>query len=255
MNTEAWICYYQKNTGSFVEPDWAVACEMEEGAGRRALADSLAIFQIGETGDGSTLQKWAVRECGQDPRLAGYPAAVKLFIREENFHADLLAKMVGHLGGRLREKHWAAWAFNRVRKLIPRLEYEIQILLSAELIARAYYGLLARQVPEAAIQRCCARLVKDEIKHIAFHAEFFRERFESWTPAAVGIWRMQFRFLFQLAAWLVWWNHRPAFVALGITRGLYAGRCRASLVDFLRQVAPAPQTATSGDHVEDRLPT
>jgi len=253
MNTTAWIAYYQKNTGSFVEPDWNLACELEAGRVREALAESLAIFQIGETGDGSTLQKWAVRECGQDPRLAGYPAAVKLFIREENFHADLLSRMVGHLGGRLREKHWVAWAFNRVRKLIPRLEYEIQILLSAELIARAYYGLLTRFVPEASIQRCCARLVKDEIKHIAFHAEFFRERLESWLPAAIRVWRMQFRFLFQLAAWLVWWNHRPAFFALGISRRLYAGRCRASLVDFLRQTVPAPGAVDSGDDVEDRL--
>ena len=255
MNTAAWIAYYEKNTGSFVEPDWESACDLEEGLVRGALAESLAIFQIGETGDGSTLQKWAVRECAQDPRLAGYPAAVKFFIREENFHADLLARMVSHLGGRLREKHWAAWAFNRVRKLIPRLEYEIQILLSAELIARAYYGLLTRFVPEAAIQRCCGRLVKDEIKHIAFHAEFFRQRFESWSPGAVRVWRMQFRFLLQLAAWLVWWNHRPAFVALGISRALYAGRCRASLVDFLRQIVAAPGAVASGDHVEDRLAT
>ena len=244
MNTTAWITYFQKNTGSFVEPDWQEASTMPEGQGKSALAESLAIFQLGETGDGSTLQKWAVRESAGDPRLSGYPAVVKLFIREENFHAELLAKMVLHLGGTLHEKHWAAWVFNRIRKLIPRLEYEIQILLSAELIARAYYALVGRLVPEPSIQKCCARLVRDEVRHIAFHAEFFRERFEGWTPFSVRLWKAQFRVLFWMAALLVWANHRPALLALGIHRSLYTRRCRGCHQDFIRQIS---QGATAPD--------
>lgn len=214
---------------------------------RQAVAESLAIFQIGETGDGSTLQKWAIRESAYDPRLHGYPAAVRLFIREENSHAELLARMVAHLGGELKQKHWAAWLFNRIRKLIPRLEYEIQILLSAELIARAYYGLLTKHVPEPAIQACCARLVRDEIKHIAFHAEFFRERFESWCPVAIRLWKAQFRTLFFLAETLVWSNHRPAFRALGITKTQFQLRCRASHHDFIRQILVANASAVPTD--------
>ncbi len=209
---------------------------MEDTPARRALAHSLAIFQLGETGDGSTLQRWAVRESAHDAALHGYPAAVRLFIKEENFHAEMLARMVQHLGGTLRTKHWAAWAFNRIRKLIPRLEYEIQILLSAELIARAYYGLLTRHVPEPAIQQCCARLVKDEIKHIGFHAEFFHERFQTWSPWAIKLWIWQFRWLFRLAEMLVWTNHRAAFVSLGVGSDSYHQRCRASFADFIRQI-------------------
>ena len=245
MNSELWIEYYRKNTGSFVEPDWSEPCGMDAGGARVALINSLAIFQLGETGDGSTLLKWAARESAHDVRLQGYPAAVKLFIREENFHAEMLARMVTHLGGTLRKKHWAAWAFNRIRKLIPRLEYEIQILLSAELIARAYYALLARHVLEPAIQACCARLVRDEIKHIAFHAEFFRERFESWMPMAIQLWKAQFKFLFLLAERLVWANHRPAFVALGITKEQFCIRCRASHQDFIRQISPRGEWSNS----------
>ena len=235
MNNDNWIAYYQKNTGSFQEPNWSLPCSMPPGTARDALAKSLAIFQLGETGDGSTLQKWAAKESARDRALLGYPVAVKLFIKEENYHAEMLARMVQHLGGRLREKHWAAWAFNKIRKVIPCLEYEIQILLSAELIARAYYALLAQHVPEPSIQACSARLVRDEIRHISFHAEFFRERFLTWTPSAISLWRWQFRTLFTAATWLVWWSHRPAFHALGISRETWATRCRASHHDFIRQ--------------------
>ncbi len=219
-----------------MEPDWSQPCTMPDGPTRRALGESLAIFQLGETGDGSTLQKWAQRECQHDPNLLGYPAAVRLFIQEENFHADMLSRMVMHVGGQLRTKHWAAWAFNRIRKLIPRLEYEIQILLSAELIARAYYALLARHVPEPAIQRCCTRLVRDEIKHIAFHAEFFHERFATWSPLAVRVWKWQFQTLFRVAEMIVWSNHRSAFVGLGVDKAVFQKRCRASFTDFIRQI-------------------
>jgi hypothetical protein len=246
MNTTAWIAYYQSNTGSFLEPDWNQPCRLPEGSARKALGESLAIFQLGETGDGSTLQKWAQRECRNDPNLQGYPAAVRLFIREENFHADLLSRMVVHLGGQLRTKHWAAWAFNRIRKLIPRLEYEIQILLSAELIARAYYALLARLVPEPSIQQCCARLVRDEIKHIAFHAEFFHERFAPWSRLAVRVWQWQFKTLFRIAEMIVWSNHRQALTGLGVDKALFQKRCRASFADFIRQI-------TVGDSVNSQL--
>ncbi len=243
MNTNAWISYYQNNTGSFVEPDWSQPCLMPDGPARRALGKSLAIFQLGETGDGSTLQKWARRECRHDINLRGYPAAVRLFIQEENFHADMLSRMVEHVGGRLRTKHWAAWAFKWIRKLIPRLEYEIQILLSAELIARAYYALLSQHVPEPAIQQCCTRLVRDEIKHISFHAEFFHERFAGWSPAAVRVWKWQFATLFHAAKMLVWANHRAAFAGLGVDKALFQQRCHASLADFIRQITTGEQAA------------
>jgi hypothetical protein len=248
MNTTAWITYYQTNTGSFVEPDWTQPCTMHDGPARRALGESLAIFQLGETGDGSTLQKWAQRECRHDPNLHGYPAAVKLFIKEENFHADMLSRMVVHLGGQLRKKHWAAWAFNRIRKLIPRLEYEIQILLSAELIARAYYALLAQRVPEPAIQQCCSRLVRDEIKHIAFHAEFFHERFTAWSRLAVRVWQWQFKMLFRVAEKIVWSGHRNALAGIGVDKATFQKRCRASFADFIRQITVGVPAARQFSH-------
>jgi hypothetical protein len=103
MNTTAWINYYHQNAGSFLEPDWTAPCAMPDSPARRLLAASLAIFQLGETGEGANLQKWAQRECLKDSALFGYPAAVRLFIREENFHADMLSRMVTHLGGQLRK--------------------------------------------------------------------------------------------------------------------------------------------------------
>jgi len=167
---------------------------------------------------------------------AGYQAAVASFIKEENRHAALLAGMVTHLGGKVKRRHWSAWAFKRVRRLIPRLEFEVQILLSAELIACAYYGLLARHSPAGLIRRGCAALVKDEVSHISFHVDLFSERLSAWLPLGKALWRTQFQVLFLAAETLVWWEHGALFRDLGINRCAFVRQSRRACVSFLERL-------------------
>jgi len=75
-----------------------------------------------------------------------------------------------------------------VRKLV-NLEFELQALLTAELIAEAYYELLRRSVDEQPIQQACARIVKDEIGHTGFHAAFFGYRQRNWSWVTRRAWK------------------------------------------------------------------
>lgn len=72
---------------------------------RAPLADSPAIFQLGESGEGSTLRRFAQR-VADDPRLEGYHEALSKFLEEENRHASILKGLVERLDGSLLEQQW-----------------------------------------------------------------------------------------------------------------------------------------------------
>ena len=64
------------------------------------------------------------------------------------------------------------------------------------------------------------------LDHIAFHAEFFRERLAVLPPWRRTLWRAQFRVSHAAAAIVVAWDHRSCFKALGV-----------GPFDFLRQAS------------------
>ncbi|MDH3408285.1 MAG: glycosyl transferase, partial [Gammaproteobacteria bacterium] len=58
----------------------------------RSFAESLAIFQLGESGGGTIIEQ---ARASQLPGIdADYAEAMALFVREENRHADILALCV-----------------------------------------------------------------------------------------------------------------------------------------------------------------
>lgn len=246
MNPARWITHFANHPSREPALDWAQPCALPEGAPRRLLAESLAIFQLGETGDGSTLKRWAAQAEARGDVPPGYAEAAAAFIAEENRHSALLAKMVRHLGGTLKEKQWSAWAFNRARKLLPALEFELQVLLTAELIARAYYGLLSQRLEEPLMQRACAALTRDEVGHIAFHIDLFRHRFKGWLPLSMALWAAQFQALFLIAEAIVWWDHGAALKACGISQQEFRREGRRACAYFLHQISRVrvqPETA------------
>ena len=146
MNAQQWIRHFENNRRAFDEPDWS-----SEILANSPLADdprlpllirSLATFQLGESGGGTRLLRFVERETG-----AGndYLSAMELFVAEEQYHAELLAHVILYLDGELLSHHWMNGIFRRARSLV-NLEFNVQVLLTAELIAEAYYGFLHRHV-------------------------------------------------------------------------------------------------------------
>lgn len=55
---------------------------------------------------------------------------------------------------------------------LTNIEFHLQIFLTAEIIAEAYYNPLRRFSGDSVIEKSCARILKDKIRHLSFHAVF-----------------------------------------------------------------------------------
>ncbi len=187
MNTHIWTQYFIKNRNRFTEPDMPLNSSGLPDSVRLPLVRSLAIFQLGESGGGTRLMHY-VRRVVNSEQLAGYEHSVGLFIEEEQYHSRLLARLVNYLGAECLTKQWTNSIFRWLRNHFG-VEFNIQVLLIAELIAEAYFGSLYRKSCDKALRTCCHKILSDEMRHIAFHAEFLRERLEGnplWRADALA---------------------------------------------------------------------
>lgn len=234
MNTTAWIHHFEQNTPLNDALPLPVSPSPLPEAVRRPLAESLAVFQLGETGGGTRLRRYAsglAREAG----WSGYPRAVDRFIAEEQSHARLLARLVAHLGGRLRRKQWSNGLFRRVRGLAG-LEFAIQMLLTAELVAEVYYGTLFLRCPDPAVRTVAGKILRDEVQHLAFQREFLAARLARLTPAAQRLWSWQFAAVHAFTAAAVAWDHRHCLRALGVEPAEFRQRATAARAAFVRRL-------------------
>lgn len=237
MNTHLWIQHFHSNRSQFTEPSLPPdGCAFPHGT-KGALRESLAIFQLGESGGGTRLMKYVRRVVSAD-RLAGYEEAVALFIAEEQYHARLLARTVEYMGGTCLERQWSNSVFRWLRNHFG-VEFNIQILLIAELIAEVYFGLLYRKSGDATLRTVCHKLLSDEMRHIAFHTEFLRERLEAMPRWWRVLWRAQFWICHRVTALVVAWDHRHCFRALGVRPVSVASMAFKTGQRFLRRLSKA----------------
>lgn len=222
MNTQLWTQYFRGNLRNFQEPPLPPGGCALPAWQRLPLARSLAIFQLGESGGGTRLMRY-VRQVVHESQLGGYEESVGLFVEEEQYHAELLGRMLEYLGGTRLQKQWTNSTFRWLRNRLG-VEFNIQILLVAELIAEAYFALLYRRCGDAMIRACCHRILRDEMRHIAFHGEFLAERFAGQSRRWRWLWQAQFRFFHAGASLVVAWDHRSCFKAFGM-----------GMLDFLKQ--------------------
>jgi hypothetical protein len=138
---------------------------------REPLRNSLAKFQLGESGEGRIAHEI---DRVQLPSVdADYRAALKRFVAEEGRHARVLAKLVLVLGGRLLHRNWTERLFVQARRMLG-VRLKLLVLLAAEVIGIGFYGMLAERLPEGALRRALGEICGDERLHLAFHADFFR---------------------------------------------------------------------------------
>lgn len=230
MNTQNWINHFEANTSlnhKLPLPD--MSCALPD-ATRTALARSLAIFQLGESGGGTRLRRYT-RSIAALENLKGYQHAVDLFVAEEQSHATLLARAVKHLGGTLLQKQWTNSIFRWLRDLV-NLEFNIQVLLTAELIAEVYFGLLSLRCSDPVVQTVAKKLLRDEMGHLSFQRDFLFERLKTLTPAMQCLWRWQFRFIHFATTQVVSWDHRNCLRALNVKPSDFCARATQCWQNF-----------------------
>ena len=97
------------------------------------------------------------------------------------------------------------------------LEFNIQVLLTAELIAEVYFGLLSLRCSDPVVQTVAKKLLRDEMGHLSFQRDFLFERLKTLTPAVQRLWRWQFQAIHLATACVVSWDHRDCLRSLNIT--------------------------------------
>lgn len=177
-----------------------------------ALALSLSIFQLGESGGGTIVQQ--ARKSRIDGIDPVYCRAMALFVEEEHRHADILALCVQSLGGRLIGNNWTARLFVLGRRLMG-MRLKVVVLLAAEVVGICYYKLLALHLPQGQLRSLLEELALDEETHLQFHSAFLR----MCTPGFIH--RLAFKVTWRLvtfcAAMVVSLDHRHGLRALDIS--------------------------------------
>jgi hypothetical protein len=244
-DSRAWCLFFERNEGRGLPLPWAAGAGLTE-AERAALGPSLQDFQLGESSEGHCFRRSArgYADAVGDP---DYARAVDLFIAEEGRHSRLLGRFLNAAGLPTLTRSWTDCVFRLLRRNMP-LEVVLSVLLTAEMIAMAYYRAVHDASGSPLLRRLCAQLLRDERQHLRFHSERLaiirRER---------GRWRLGLTHLAQgllLAGTcvVVWWRHAKAFRAGGfgfrrlwrLARGEF-GR----MVDEARRARRSPAPFTS----------
>lgn len=176
-----------------------------------SLAESLAIFQLGESGGGTVVEQAnASRLPGVD---SDYAEAVALFVEEEHRHANILAMCVRMLGGELKRSNWTARLFVAGRRLMG-LRLKVLVLLAAEVVGICYYMALASALPVSPMKSWLLRIVDDERAHLEFHCQFLKGQVTGrWRRCLfVAAWRS----VMVAAAVVVMVDHRRTIRDLGL---------------------------------------
>lgn len=212
-NGSRWRAWYELFNSRKSRPMPEVDYERREPALPASLAKSLAIFQLGESGGGTIIGQ--ARSSGLPATDEYYADAMALFVKEENRHADVLARCVRLLGGELIQKNWTARLFVFSRRLMG-IRLKVVVLLAAEVVGLCYYHLLSKSLRPCQVKTLLSELVADEESHLYFHCDFLRSQATNGFRRAIFVivWRLT-----MLASVLaVMLDHRAAIRDLDIDR-------------------------------------
>jgi hypothetical protein len=214
----SWYDYFVKNASTVEEIPWEAGINVEPHL-RPQLIRSLQRFQVGEQGDGKHLIMGARRTGDVE-----YAATIRLFINEEQHHAQLLAQLLTGMGGSLLRWHWSDSCFVLLRRMLG-LRVELLVLLSAEMIAKRYYRALYEGTDDPVLRATFSKILSDELGHIAFHSDYLQRAFSSLGPRArLSIWWLWGVF-FATVCSVVAHDHRGVLRAVGVSRPEFRQDC------------------------------
>lgn len=218
-------------------------------AWRSALVASLATFQLGEAGEGRIANEIdRAKLPGID---ADYRAALKLFVAEEGRHARILGLMVRGLGGKLLARNWTERLFVFGRRMLG-IRLKLMVLLVAEVIGGAFYGLLASRLPEGGLRRALEQICEDEQHHLDFHGEFFAR--QGWGAPMRAVWQAVWWSLAMAAMGVVLVDHRRTLRTMGIPL-TEAARAFVGLVREAASHVPVfPEEGLGSNQSESKVP-
>lgn len=234
-----WSEYFEKNKTQRAPIDWARGVYLEPHS-RAAIVASLQRFQVGESGEGNHIKKYAAQTGDRE-----YSHAINLFIAEENYHAQMLTQVLQSAGAPLLKGHWSDAAFIVIRRF-SGLEMELMILMVAELIAKRYYRVLHDASCDANLRAMCTQILRDENAHVAFHCDTLNRAFTRYSPAKRGWIRFWWKQFYRLVCGIVAWDHRGVLRAAFVSREQWMRDTNAVFEQAAQEIFPAQTVYNSG---------
>jgi hypothetical protein len=168
---EWWLAFFRARRDRSVDLPWASDTRL--GAlERERIARSIATFQLGESSEGGHLIA-AARSFGLRRGVPELEEVTELFIREEQFHAALLAAFMKANDIPAKRTEWSDRVFRALRRHAS-FELAVSVLIVAELIALTYYRALAAATSSAVLREICETILLDEACHVAYESTLLR---------------------------------------------------------------------------------
>ncbi|MBC7848502.1 MAG: ferritin-like domain-containing protein [Chitinophagaceae bacterium] len=208
MDYQSWKQHFQSNQHQFDHIDWHVVDHLTEHE-KETICTSLQQFQRGENSEGKHLLKYAKKFA--DP---SYAEAIKLFIKEEQRHAMILAQFMDlHKIPRIKD-HWVDSIFRALRKYAG-LENTIIVLVTAEIIAKVYYRSLGSATDSIILKKICHQILADEDQHLLFQADTLHHFYRDSSRLHQIVTRSWHRLLMTGTIFVVWFSHRKVLKSNG----------------------------------------
>ena len=206
--SQAWREYFERNAANLLNIPWNIGTELTEEEIKK-VADSVRIFQLGESSEGRHLaqcaKQYSVRTGDHD-----YYQAIRLFIKEEQRHARELGRFLELHNISLLRKSFSDAVFRQLRKPAG-LEVSVAVLVTAEIIAQVYYPALHDSTESRILKQICRQIIQDETPHVQFQCERLAilRRNHSLLRRAVTL--AAHRFLMFGTLIVVWSQHHSVF--------------------------------------------
>ena len=215
LTAAEWTAYFRANLHRAWPLPWKRGAEVtpEELA---QIGRSLQAWQLGETSDGRHLRAAAARYAEQAGE-PDYPAAVELFIREEQRHGAILGRFLDLAGPGRVQTDWGDTLFRAARYCLKNMEVWTTAVVMVETLALVYYNAIRRATGSTLLRTICGQILSDEVPHLRFQCERLAVIFQRRSPLAFKLTLLGQRLCFLGVLALVWLGHRRALRAGGYT--------------------------------------
>ena len=234
FSSAEWLLYFQNNKESRISLKFRNDSSVPLSV-RVPLIRSLQRFQVGESGEGKHLLKYARRT--NDPN---YIECIDLFIKEEQYHALVLAQMIQSMDGALLTWHWSDIAFIGLRRMLG-LKTELLILLIAEIIGKCFYAACANSLANSQFRDAFSLIVLDEIGHLEFHCNFLCDEFKVFPAVVLRVCYFLWSVLFLASCFVFISDHRHALKALKVRPRDFLEDCAKTFQRTARRVGLTKQ--------------
>ena len=206
---------------------------------RRLIARSIAIFQLCEQPEGTSLLH-AARRFAEKRNAMPLTRITELFVNEQQRHATLLRAFMEDHDIARKQTDLTDFVFCCLRR-IGRFETRLHVMVAAELIANVYYRALESVTGCQRLKVLCRMLVADELAHIGLESQLLLSLRARRSAVARAGARLFHKAFFTCAAGAVYLTHRGVLRGAGYNISSFLRVCARQYTFYMEP----PLTATA----------